>query len=75
MARQNPGKSVSSDNNFSLPPVPTNPSRVDRLVIDSIREHAKVSLTQTLSDVVCYSEFGLQRFDTVGWVAGRASGL
>jgi len=44
LARQNPGKSVSSDNTCSLPPVPTNPSRVDRLVIDSLREHARVSV-------------------------------
>ena len=50
MARQNPGKSVSSDNTCSLPPMPTNPSRVDRLVIDSLREHARVSLTE----VSCY---------------------
>ena len=54
MARQNPGKSVSSDNSRSLPPLPTNPSRVDRLVVDSLREHAKVnSLLMILTLCTC----------------------
>ncbi|XP_067928911.1 uncharacterized protein [Watersipora subatra] len=42
MARQNPGKKVSSANNAILPRLPNNPSRVDRLIIDSHKEHTKV---------------------------------
>lgn len=44
MARQNPGKKVCSTNNAILPRLPTNPSRVDRLIVDSLKEHAKVSV-------------------------------
>ncbi|KAF6040051.1 hypothetical protein EB796_001620 [Bugula neritina] len=42
MARQNPGKKVCSNNNAILPRLPANPSRVDRLIVDSLKEHSKV---------------------------------
>lgn len=42
LARQNPGKKVSSANNIVVPRLPTNPSRVDRLVVDSFKEHARI---------------------------------
>jgi hypothetical protein len=43
LARQNPGKMISSDNSRPLPSLPSNPSRVDRLIVDSMREHSKVT--------------------------------
>ena len=42
LARQNPGKKISSSNNLPIPRLPPNPTRVDKLVIDSLREHARV---------------------------------
>jgi hypothetical protein len=42
LARQNPGKKLNSTNHHPIPRLPPNPTRVDKLVIDSLREHARV---------------------------------
>ncbi|XP_064595252.1 uncharacterized protein LOC135461901 [Liolophura sinensis] len=42
LARQNPAKKITSNNTLPIPRLPPNPSRVDRLIIDSFREHARI---------------------------------
>uniref|UniRef100_A0A7E4V2I2 C2H2-type domain-containing protein n=1 Tax=Panagrellus redivivus TaxID=6233 RepID=A0A7E4V2I2_PANRE len=65
LARHNLGKKISSANNLPIPRLPPAPSRIDRLVVDFFREHARVvtlfgkmeqlreeSLNEKLHDVV-----------------------
>ncbi|CAD6195946.1 unnamed protein product [Caenorhabditis auriculariae] len=42
LARHHLGKKISSSNGLPIPRLPTAPSRVDRLIVDFFREHARI---------------------------------
>ena len=42
LAKQNPGKRISSSNTVQVPRLPPGPTRLDKLVVDSMREQTRV---------------------------------
>jgi len=42
LAKQNPGKRISSSNTVQVPRLPPGPTRLDKLVVDSMREQVRV---------------------------------
>ena len=42
LAQQNPGKKMSSSNSVQIPRLPLGPTRLDKLVVDCLREQARV---------------------------------
>ena len=42
LAKQNPGKKISSSNSVQVPKLPPSPTKLDKLVVDIMREQARV---------------------------------
>jgi len=42
LAKQNPGKRVSSNNGIQVPRLPLSPTKLDKMLVDSLREQARV---------------------------------
>jgi len=42
IAKQNPGMRISSSNMIQIPRLPLNPTKLDKLLVDSLREQARV---------------------------------
>ena len=42
LAMQNPGKKISSSNSVQIPRLPLGPTKLDKLVVDCLREQARV---------------------------------
>lgn len=45
-----PGRKVSGNNSIPVPKLPVNPTRVDRMVVDQVKEHAKIFTLMTLME-------------------------
>ncbi|XP_041719052.1 meiosis-specific coiled-coil domain-containing protein MEIOC [Coregonus clupeaformis] len=57
LTKSYPGKRISVVSSSALPKIPPNPSRVDRLIVDQIREQAKV--VSLLGKMECLRSFPL----------------
>ena len=54
LARANLGKRINSTNNIAIPRLPAAPSRLDRLIVDYFREHARVvTLLSRIEQLLC----------------------
>ncbi|XP_039596754.1 meiosis-specific coiled-coil domain-containing protein MEIOC-like isoform X1 [Polypterus senegalus] len=56
LAKIHPGKRIASGNSNSTPRLPPNPSRVDHLIVDQLRGHAKIlNLLGKMEHLRCFS--------------------
>jgi len=64
LAQQNPGMRISSSNSVQIPRLPPSPSKLDKLLVDSLREHARV-LTLLHRIGVIQRIIGIQGFSSI----------
>jgi len=68
LAKQNPGKRVSSNNAVQVPRLPLSPTKLDKLLVDSLREQARVLTLLNRVEVIKNKSFGEDQYsDLAMW--------
>jgi len=65
LAKQNPGKKVSSNNAVQVPRLPLSPTKLDKLLVDSLREQSRVLTLLNRVEVIEKKSFSQDLFSNL----------